>query len=284
MDKATYKATYLKAHEIFIEQLTESSGRNFPYVCFEPSKKVLNFHWRLLADRLVSDHLRELANSVNAWRFQLTNLEAWSTTLGHFSENMQRELRSSNVDVIAWFCLQQPYAVRERFIHSISEVLHQANLTVITDYADTLPKDTAKGYLNFEAKIMALRTTGSVWKEYQSLDNLLMQLNDEKFRNRTRNFRNLANHGIPHHFEFGHGVSVTRRMAPTSHLVARPDGSFDLKIDESRKVVSYGFGGEPPLMLNEVIEAVDEQFEVANQLMNQLSKLVDEICSQLKKK
>jgi hypothetical protein len=278
------KQLYLKAHEAFFEDRFDKwPNEKVQHATYGWSERVNEHDWLLFNAMLVSGHLRELSNSINSWGYGIVDLQSWCLVLANFTDDEQWSLRAQSVVPIASFCLQQPYALREQFMDAVTQILHQANLKLRTGYKDSLPHDTAKGYLRAHEKLEALRTVGSGWHRYLDFEKSVLSMNDRAFTSRTKNYRNLANHGIAPNIEIGDGIAITRTIEQATNLVKRPDGAFDLLKHATDKCISYGLGGSTPLDLDEVISAVEAQHLIAMQTLNSLNNLIEELCMNLPK-
>jgi hypothetical protein len=276
------KQLYLKVHEAFInERYDKWPSEHIKHASYDCSLRVRNHKWRFISEDLVADHLRELSNSLNMWGARIIDLQSWSKVLPHYDEDTQWAIRSAMVEIVSAFCLQQPYSLRERFVCSVTQILHQSNLNVYPFYMDELPHDRKDKYLSTKEKMEALEKVGEGWSAYPPFKEALLYLNDGDFKVAVRNYRNLANHAIAPHLEWGHGISVNRRLEYVDDLIELEDGTLDIKTDSSRKRVVYGFGGSPPLTLEQVISAVVKQYGIAHKTLEKLNELIQEICSHL---
>jgi hypothetical protein len=278
------KQLYLKVHEAFIDERHDKwPNEQIKHASYDWSERAKDHQWRLLSDHLVADHLRELSNSLNGWRSRIIDLQSWAKILPNYDDKTQWAVRNACVETVSSFCLHQPYSLRERFIGSVTQILHQANLNVYPSHKDELPHDGKDKFLSSKEKLDALNKVGDGWRTFSSFQAALLRLSDRDFTDAVRNYRNLANHGIPPNLEYGHGVSVTRRLEYVDDLVKREDGAFDVKTDYSRKRVIYEFGGAPPLTLEQIIQAVVKQYCFAHDTLERLFELMQEICDHLPK-
>ncbi len=276
------KKLYLKVHEAFIDERYEKwPSEHIKHASYDCSMLVKNHKWRFTSEDLVADHLRELSNSLNMWGARIVDLQSWSKILPEYDEDTQWAIRSAMVEIVSAYCLQQPYSLRERFVGSVTQILHQSNLNVHSFYKDELSHDKKNRYLNNREKMAALEKVGEGWSAYPSFKEALLCLNDGDFIAAVKDYRNLANHAVAPHLEWGHGISVNRRLEYVDDLIELEDGTLDIKTDFSRKRVVYGFGGSPPLTLEQVISAVVRQHGIAHKTLEKLSELMQEICSHL---
>jgi hypothetical protein len=276
------KEDHLRIYSAFIDQRYDKwPSESIRHASYNASEKVRQYEWRFFSDLLVSDHLRELSNSLNFWGTRIVDLQAWMTVLPGLDSEKSWAIRSSFVELIASFCIGQPYSLREKYLNSCIQILHQANLATDQSYEDKLPEDIEKRYLTYQEKLNTLKKVGQPWSKYCAFESSLMQFNSSSYTSSVRNFRNLSNHGHAPNFEEGFGISVVRSFGDVTHNIERSDGSVDVI---NKRCVMYGIGGMPPLTLDAVTEAVVKEFVYAIKTLDCLHDLIEEICSKLKEK
>ncbi len=268
------KQPYLVVHEAFIDRRSEiRSNDRIAIALYDWSGRVLRYQWPKMGKRLVHDHLRELSNAMNKWGSHILDLQAWHDVMPQFDQSLQSSVRSTTVETTADYCLQKPYAMRERFCLVATQILHQANIQTKTTYKDQLPSDKKKSFLMRNEKLLDLRYVGNGWVNYPAFEAALMKINDEIFLAETSSYRNLANHMTPQHLEFGHSVSVTRKLERTSDPVNAAVNEFCN--------VTYVECGMSALKLGEVVDSVICQFEKASAALFCLNNLLQEITQSL---
>ena len=105
----------------------------------------------------------------------------------------------------------------------------------------------------------------------------LKHIDSAEYREVTRDYRNLASHGTPPHFEWGETNVMTRSVVPWSEMVNQGDGTYQLVEHPTRKVVSYGFGGMQPLGLSDMLEINKTQVTLAFAAFHAYQALVEEM-------
>jgi hypothetical protein len=276
------KEDHLAAYSAFLEhRWGKWPSERVRHASYDLSERVRQYEWSFLADSLVSDHLRELSNNLNFWGARIADLQAWLAVITNVGSEKSWAIRSTFVEVIASFCVLQPYSLREKFLISSIQILHQGNLATDRSYSDELLEDGKRRYLTFQEKRNSLNKVGQRWLKYGYFEEALLRLNSSAFKSTVKNFRNLHNHGHAPNFEEGEGIFVVRSIGEIEDLFERSDGTVDVV---TKKAVVYGFGGVPPISLDVALEAVVKEFGYAIQALDCLHDLTEEICSQLSKK
>lgn len=92
---------------------------------------------------------------------------------------------------------------------------------------------------------------------------LLREIDDDVYRRTTFDYRNRAAHAIAPRLALGHVGVVTRHVVQATELAAQADGSYLQVPVPGKMVVSYGFGGTPPLDMEAARVANLEQYRRA---------------------
>lgn len=267
------------AFEEYLYQLCNES--------LEPSGQVLDYDfnflnnkkWSALGESLVGCEIRELTNLMNRWNSSLYQWHAWNKVLKTKNENEAWELRSEFVESLAYECLLKPSSIRDTFTSVATNALHQVRLSIEPSYTDFLkgdptPIDKKPRYLNKKQKENRLIELIKNWQESKPFIRDLKQINSIDYIRKTSNYRNLVNHTIGPRLSIGHTRTVTRSVLPATKMEPADDGSYIKALVPDKMSVSYGFGGTPPLNIEEIRLSNFEQFKIARSCYLQYKALL----------
>lgn len=273
------------AYRKYWDKQESNSSRVIELCDYKLCDEIRQVKWYVMADSMVEDELREATNLMNSWRMKLLQWEGWLDVLDEYGEDEGWQIGSHFVESIAYFCMFQPSAARDRIARIATNSIHQANLSIDKSYVDRLDGDDQKSRGRFSRVNIEkqLERIGSRWSNASELLPALKRLDADEYRKKTVDWRNRASHFFAPRFEVGHVQMVTRSMVRRSFLVEQPDGTFVVEFDPERTCVSYGFGGIPPLSLRETYSANFEQFELALQVHTIYQKLIQEFLRELPK-
>jgi hypothetical protein len=261
-----------RALALYADQIDDGSGGPpfdgtlLPYdIC--PLIEVVQ--WRLtMVDQLVRGELREFANTLNAWRGELRRWHIWMGVMETFSEEDAWSLQWEFVEPIAFKCLFNPSAARDRFTFVATNAFHQVRLAADETYSDRLDGDPKKAgakprFLSrTQSEEQLVRLANALAHGAAFVDGV-QSLDGEGYRDFTRNFRNLSSHAIAPRFNVGLTNTVTRRVVNATKLVEQRNGTYKEEEIAGKQAVRYGFGGTPPLPMREMFLANFEEFEKA---------------------
>jgi hypothetical protein len=268
---------YERAHSIFMDKLEDYKHETkypFPYDLANDIKEY-KFNIPMMSLSIAND-LSELINQLHSWHDNLVCWTIWNEVLKLFSGTEEWSIRHQYVEVIAYYCMLQPSATRERFGTIATTFLHHANLTLVTDYKDQLDQDQ-HGYLSRRKRDTQLNRIGKSHQSFEKFHNNLKRLDDKSFNQNSYNFRDLASHGIAPRFEQGETSLVKRSFIAWEDLVEQPDGSYLPVKHPTKKSVSYGIGGSQPLSFKDAYEACWQEYLKATQLLHSYQGLIKEI-------
>ena len=200
--------------------------------------------------QMLSEHSRELANSINELLRYITNLEAWQGVIDGKDDDGKHKIIIEFVSPFATLAINMPYVIRSRFIYSVAHLCHQANKMKQTKWVDDLPLD-GEIYFNTADKYCTL------WKRYKKLKLALEKISSKKFQSNTDDFRNKYNHRYSPRIELGLTELVRRRVGD--------DGK-----------VSYGFGYTKPLKIDRLLPALTQQHANCLKAFEEYRKLINE--------
>jgi len=198
--------------------------------------------------QMLSEHTQELSNSTNELYRYIVNLSSWEKVTKSLDKDFKYELLLEHVDPFATLSINLIYAIRSKFIFSITQLCHQANMVKFKrKWKDDLPNDE-------EIYFKHADIVGASWKEYKKLKWSIEKVGNKKFNEATKYFRNKYNHRYCPGIELGHTEFVKRRVE---------DGK-----------VSYGMGYTKPLTLALLIPVLTEQYQLILSVYEYYKKLI----------
>ncbi len=251
------------------------SGYPISYDICEMVRKV---SWGIYGGLAVSWDISEIINSLHDWHRQVINWSVWLEILKNYDGDDAWHIRRQCIQPVAFFCMFQPSAFRDRLGKLATQAIHQANLSIDSTYHDRLDQDRGRNaFLSRSDCEAQLARIGHRWPNYNFFETALNQVDTPEYRKVTRDYRNLASHGIPPHFEWGETNLMTRSIVPWSDLVNQGDGTYQLVEHPTRKAVSYSLGGMQPLALSDMLEINKTQLTLAVAAFHAYQALVEEM-------
>lgn len=246
-------AEILGAYQALLEKIEEDHALSSDLLCYEqyeiPTLEGGDALW-FLYHRQATDFVREILNSLNQFRNYIARLAAWCEVLIPYSEAIKFELLIEFIEPIARCSLDYPYQLRNRLIYSACCLCDAANHLSTNPTVNCMIKDK---YINFKT----LSSYGSKWSKIEGLISALELVNNDKFKEKTHDFRNATHHRIPPSIEKGHPLLLTRMPSAPGRR-------------------RYGIGGPPPLQLVVLVDLLlDERFYAA-EAYRMLWMLMDE--------
>lgn len=240
--------------------------RALPY---DPVPGIAAARWPLfLAEEMVKSELRELTNQLNHWLGNLRRWCAWNEVLEKKDANARWGVEWGWVEPLAFHCMFQPSASRDRFVMVATNALHQIRMSldpVIKDelLGDPTVPEKEKFFPSRRDKEKQLKEFAKPWSTGKTFVQALGQLDDKRYRALTGDFRNRASHGIAPRFSVGITSTVTRMREQAMRMEQQPDGTFKQVPIPGKLSTSYGFGGALPLSMQDAWSANLAQFEHA---------------------
>lgn len=268
---------YENAYREFWQTLEAEPNSEYSPFPYEACDHVKTGKWWHIADWMVSDELQSAINLINAWRMNLSHWATWMRVLEDKDEQTSMELQFHFLDARVFFCMFQPSRARDVLAKISTHAIHQGNLSVRHTDQDRLDEDEQGRFLYRNEVEKQLRKLGAHWEHAPSFIKCLTDVDSSDYRKITRDYRNRASHAIAPHFEWGEVDFVRRSLVPHDELVAQGDGTYLLVADPSRKVVSYAFGGTPPLGLEKMYQANLREHELASRALEAYCRLLEEI-------
>ncbi len=209
-------------------------------------------------DLIENEFTRELLNAINQFSHLTNRIIIWDKVIDGYPEELQFELRMEFLKLPIYYCLNQPFAIKERIMFCATHLCNLASIAKIKDAKDDLPKDYKIGKKHFDEK-------AKDWPSSKLLAESLQKIASNDYNNKTRNFRNMTHHRIPANIEYGHTNMVTRigYGEETFEYITIENGK-EVKKKKTTKGVSYGIGYYEPLTAKELAPLFREQLDYAN--------------------
>lgn len=183
---------------------------------------------------MASDFTRELINNINVFRLYIKSLVSWQVVLDETRKDDKPYIIIEFLAPLVDFCINQPYSIRNKYIFSITHLIHQARTLTDIEWADSkLPNDDKINY----------KTLVKVVENYMNIDDFLSKINNinnQDFLAITSEYRSRSHNRYPRNIEFGYSPSFKRQK------------------DKENKVVYY-LGGEPAILISELIQPLLNQ-------------------------
>lgn len=206
--------------------------------------------WLFGYGQMLDEHSRELANSINEFRRYINNIDALKDIIDRCDDDTKWKMVVEFIAPFTTLAINMPYVIRYRFIYSICHLCHQSNLTKDPNRIDKFPPEK-------DIDFAVADEYCSLWKGYKKLKKALEKINDKKFREITKDFRNKYNHRYSIKIEIGLTEFVKR--------VVKDDGK-----------VIYGFGYTKPLKIDQLLPVLKEQHSNCLDAFEQYQKLINE--------
>ena len=265
-------------HETPLEPTGKLSDYDFSFVC--------NRKWHSLAEEMVLCDLRQLTNLVNGWAESLSRWHAWSFVLAGRDEQEAWELRSAFLDALVRECLLMPASIRDALTSVATSAFHQARLSTDRTYPDRIegdprtPEDKPKN-LSRARKEKRLSRIVRVWPSSSRFLEALRQINTPDYVEATFNYRNLTAHSIGPRLGVGITRTVKRSVTQFQTIENSEDGSVFFRDVPGKLIVSYSYGGTPPLNLETVRAANLAQFERAHACYSEYRALLEAVVKEI---
>lgn len=254
----------------FLDRIEDGRGlqpaaQPFPY---DPVPGSSTARWALFGEQMVKDELRELTNQLNHWLGNLRRWHAWNEVLKAKDTEARWEAEWVWVEPLAFYCMFQPSASRDRFIMVGTNALHQIRMSLNPSIEDellgdpTLPAEK-RFFPSRRDKEKQLKSFAKPWPAGKTFVQALGKLDDRSYRKQTGDFRNLASHGIAPRLSVGITSTVTRAREQAMKLEQQPDGTYKDVPITGKLSTSYAFGGTAPLSMHDAWMANVVQFEHA---------------------
>lgn len=259
------------------------------YLPYDFEEDVSRYQWRLLGGALVEDELRELTNILNNWHDMLLRWHAWNEVLAEYAKDDAWHLRREFLEPLVHHCLLSPSAARDTFLFVATNSFHQLRLGLDSAYKDFLVGDPASPgkrpkHLTRPQKESRLADIVAPWSDGESFIAQLKTVDDDAYRELTFDYRNRASHAIAPRLALGHTQTITRFVEQAKRLEKQEDGTYQDVLVPGQMTVCYGYGGTPPLELEEARQENLEQYSRARLTYESFRSLLLKEMSNLSKK
>jgi hypothetical protein len=232
-------------------------------------------------DQMVSGELSEATNLLHQWLRSLRHWNVWNELLQAEDSDFRWAAEWEWVEPLAFHCLFQPSATRDRFTLLATNALHQVRMAIDPTIKDELLGDpSAPGkravYPSRRAKESQLTAFANPFPAGKAFMQALRQLDDGTYRKGTVDFRNRASHGFAPRISVGITSMVTRERVQATTLERQADGRFLNVLVPDKMATSYGFGGIGPLVMESTWKANCQQFARARGLFEAYIALLQE--------
>lgn len=235
---------------------------------FDPVPSIHTAVWSVLGDAMVAGELSELTNLLNQWMGALRRWNAWNEVLAGLPEEVRWGVEWELVEPIAFMCMFQPSAARDRFTFVATNALHQIRLardpaTKDELLGDAKPPKYLKHYPSRAKKEEQLRKLAAAWPTGAEFIEAHELLDDDGYEAVSSDFRNRASHAIAPRFSIGITSIVVRERVQQTAMEEQPDGTYDEVAVPGKMATSYSYGGTSPLGMQQAWETNLAQFEFA---------------------
>lgn len=242
--------------------------------------------WRFMADAMLQDELREVTNRLHEWRDMLRRWHAWNKVVSTKEDTPAWDLRREFMEPLMHTCLMMPSAVRDLLTFVGTNTLHQVRLHIEPAYGDVLEGDPSAANpaprpLTRRKKESRLARIAAPLNGSAPFIEAIRQIDNEDFRAKTKDYRNLNSHAIGPRIALGQTRMVTRQAIPATRMEAQPDGTGRIVVMAGRYVASYSFGGMDPLDLEVARMASLGQYKASRVCFDHFTALVQSHCAKL---
>lgn len=232
------------------------------------------YQWYMFGEEWAEELLRELTNTLNIWHYHLHRWHAWSESLSGFDEKDAWHLRNEFLDTTVFFCLYRPSAVKDQIIYIATNIFHNIRLGILDgEYKDVLEDDSNK-QLGRDKRFKQLKKIIATWPSGQRLIEGLKKIDNDQYKEATRDFRNQSSHKIPP----GLGIGITNmrtRFIKAKTVLKKVSYNLYEDVEVPGELsVYYGFGGTPPLELEYIRKTNLDQLDKVKNIYHELLTLI----------
>ena len=236
---------------------------------YDPVPSIHTAVWHLpFVDQMVTGELREITNLLNQWKGALRRWNAWNEVSNGLPEEVRWGIEWEFIEPLAFMCMFQPSAARDRFTFVSTNALHQIRLAVDPKTSDELlgdakPPKYRKSYPSRKQKEEQVEAMAGASPAGTTFVAALRALDDDDYAKVTSDFRNRASHAIAPRFSVGITSVVSRERVQRTELQKQPDGTYKDVLVPNMTMVQYGYGGTPALRMDDAWSTNLAQFEIA---------------------
>jgi hypothetical protein len=234
---------------------------------FKISRNSNDFIFGSMAD----DFTREIISSINKFYLYIFDADCWIRVANEFEENERSWFLYEFAEPFLELALNRPYSLRNRFIFCNTHLLHQSNKLVVKEWKDKLPRDRDINYKTLER-------IGAKWARFPEFMAALNTLDNNDFRQQTKNYRHLSHHRFPAHIDRGllsHFSRVENDHSKTPSDFADA-GLIHFTMTDRDSFVSYEYRLTEPLKLDDLLKSLYWQHRVARKVFDLSWSLLNE--------
>ncbi|MBW1735045.1 MAG: hypothetical protein JRJ71_11785 [Deltaproteobacteria bacterium] len=239
------KAKYLEIHSKFYDYLLRTSfppEGYLPYGTHEIPPGIANGpEWFIFASQ-AKELVREILNSANQFYSQIIRLGAWAEVLEEYEGLERFNIVAEIIEPFASHIINSVYMIKGRMAFVTSILLHHTFCLFEQEWKDTDFKGNKFYFVQVYGQLKKYKEYTGSSDTSDKLHSCLDQIDDEAFREATKEFRGRFQHMIPPNIEVGLSGLVNRMESK--------DGK-----------VSYGIGGQKPLSLKDVLPHLTTQHD-----------------------
>jgi len=218
-----------------------------------PSGTAQGTRW-FIFHAMAEDFVEELKNEINGFATDLAKLHAWSKVHDQCPEECKDDFSIEILGPAALTVLNRPYVVKQRLAYVGTMLLHQTKMLIDPNWKESELDEHSININTFDK----FRDT---FTDVQDLLQNIREIDNPEFRKSTGNFRNLYQHRIPPGIEIG--------LSPFINRQREGDGS-----------TSYGFGGQPPLRISEILPLMYDQHRLCLTSFHAFWGLMEELLAE----
>ncbi|MEI7638578.1 MAG: hypothetical protein WCJ37_14815 [Syntrophus sp. (in: bacteria)] len=247
------KQVFLEMYSLFYDQFVGLPVSQCSHLAFDQykifSKAAQGGQW-LIFCLMAQDHTREVLNEINSFMSDILSLDAWSRVNDQCPEHSKFDFSIEILAPTALSTINRVYVTKQRLIYVSCMLLHQTKMIIDTNWKD-FQLDESKININ------TIHKFNSVTSNVTDLDSALRDIDGTNFRDKSKDFRNSYQHRIPINIEVGLSAFVSR-------------------VDNGNRKITYGFGGQQPLAIRDMLPLLHEQHRLCVTAFQQYWKSLTE--------
>lgn len=204
----------------------------------------------LIFGSMAQDFTLGLIGEVNRFLIGIAHADAWARIAAKCDQNDELALLWEFSEPQLELSVGRPYSIKNQFVFAAAHLLHQSKKLRDSNWKDDLPEDKKINYL-------LLERLNSRWDHFPSFLRTIDRLNDEIFRDGTRNFRHHLQHQFRKQFRFGLTGYFDRKKTPSG--------------------ITYNYMLQPPIPLEPLFLDLYKQHAIASDLFKSYWNLLVEL-------
>lgn len=193
-------------YSLFYDHLIGLPVSQAKYLSFDqyniPADIAHGFRW-FIFHNMAQDFTQELLNEINGFITDIRSLDAWSRVNNQCPKDHKADLAIEILGPAASSTINRVYVVKQRLIYVSFMLLHQTIMII-----DPSRRDFHLCEKDIDINTLSQLNNTSI--NIAELIKSLRKIDDNSFRNKSKNFRNSYQHRIPPNIEIGLSSFVTR--------------------------------------------------------------------------